>query len=62
MKKYIIRISKPAETDIDLIIEYIKNKYYALQTAENFITISFRGLRCWSMVQKAFLFQHQTIY
>ncbi|MDR0232119.1 MAG: hypothetical protein LBI82_08380 [Dysgonamonadaceae bacterium] len=36
MKKYIIRISKPAETDIDSIIDYIENEYYAPQTAEKF--------------------------
>ena len=36
MKKYIIRISKPAETDIDSIIDYIENCYCSPQTAEKF--------------------------
>ncbi len=36
MKKYIIRTSKPAETDIEFIISYIENEFYAPQTAEKF--------------------------
>ena len=36
MRKYIIRISDLAETDIDSIIDYIEDEYYAPQTAEKF--------------------------